>query len=325
MDKNTSQSKDSVLVTICCTAYNQEKFIKQCLDGFVMQKTKFRFEAVVHDDASTDNTAAIIKEYAGKYPEIIKPIFEKENQYSKHNGSLRRIMRENMRGKYIAMRGKYIATCEADDYWTDPYKLQKQVDILEADPNVSMVYTAFRTVDPNGDFMPRPIYEKYKKISFSGDILCQLISSGNFIMTLTTCIRRDVYKSNIMTQTQIGLDYLLFLTAALMGKAAYLSEETGCYRYSPQSEMNANLGYVKSSYIKAKKYFVKEFLNSGIKSYTIKRRICIYLAILENALTFYVKGIDKEYFDIVMNSKRKILLLIPVAIFRLTIKKIKRQ
>ena len=318
MDKNTSQSQDSVLVTICCTAYNQEKFIKQCLDGFVMQKTKFRFEAVVHDDASIDNTAAIIKEYAGKYPEIIKPIFEKENQYSKHNGSLRRIMRENMRGKYIA-------TCEADDYWTDPYKLQKQVDILEADPNVSMVYTAFRTVDPNGDFMPRPIYEKYKKISFSGDILCQLISSGNFIMTLTTCIRRDVYKSNIMTQTQIGLDYLLFLTAASMGKAAYLSEETGCYRYSPQSEMNANLSYVKSSYIKAKKYFVKEFLNSGIKSYTIKRRICIYLAILENALTFYVKGIDKEYFDIVMNSKRNILLLIPVAIFRLTIKKIKRQ
>lgn len=318
MNKDISKSQDSVFVTICCTAYNQEKYIRQCLEGFVMQKTQFSFEAIVHDDASTDNTAAIIKEYAGKYPEIIKPIFEKENQYSKHNGSLRRIMRENMRGKYIA-------TCEADDYWADPYKLQKQVDILEADSNVSMVYTAFRTVDPNGDFMPRPIYEKYKEISFSGDILCQLISSGNFIMTLTTCIRRDVYENDIIKQSNIGLDYLLFLTAASMGKAVYLPEETGCYRYSAQSEMNANLSYVKSSYIKAKKYFVKEFLNSGIKSYTIKRRICIYLAILENALTFYVKGIDKEYFDIVMNSKRKILLLIPVAIFRLTIKKIKRQ
>lgn len=318
MNKDISKSQGSVFVTICCTAYNQEKYIRQCLEGFVMQKTQFSFEAIVHDDASTDNTAAIIKEYAGKYPEIIKPIFEKENQYSKHNGSLRRIMRENMRGKYIA-------TCEADDYWTDPYKLQKQVDILEADSNVSMVYTAFRTVDPNGDFMPRPIYEKYKEISFSGDILCQLISSGNFIMTLTTCIRRDVYENDIIKQSNIGLDYLLFLTAASMGKAVYLPEETGCYRYSAQSEMNANLSYVKSSYIKAKKYFVKEFLNSGIKSYTIKRRICIYLAILENALTFYVKGIDKEYFDIVMNSKRKILLLIPVAIFRLTIKKIKRQ
>lgn len=316
MDKNTSQSQDTVLVTICCTAYNQEKFIKQCLDGFVMQKTKFRFEAVVHDDASTDNTAAIIKEYAGKYSEIIKPIFEKENQYSKHNGSLRRIMRENMRGKYIA-------TCEADDYWTDPYKLQKQVDILEADPNVSMVYTAFRTVDTNGDFMPRPIYEKYKEISFSGDILCQLISSGNFIMTLTTCIRRDVYESDIMTQTQIGLDYLLFLTAASMGKAVYLSEETGCYRYSPQSEMNANLSYVKSSYIKAKKYFVKKELNSGIKSFALKKRICLYIAILENALTFYVKNIDREYLHMVM-SKKRIIPLLPIAILTHLIKKMKR-
>ena len=125
-----------------------------------------------------------------------------------------------------------------------------------------------------------------------------------------------------MTQTQIGLDYLLFLTAASMGKAAYLSEETGCYRYSPQSEMNANLSYVKSSYIKAKKYFVKEFLNSGIKSYTIKRRICIYLAILENALTFYVKGIDKEYLHIVI-SKKRLIPLIPIAIFIRLINKIK--
>lgn len=310
---------DKPLVSICSITYNHAPYIRQCMDGFLMQKTNFPFEIIINDDCSTDGTTEIIKEYAAKYPDLIKPIFHEENQYKK-----------GVRGMFVKYvfpkaQGKYLALCEGDDYWIDPYKLQKQVDILEADPNVSMVYTAFRTVDPNGDFMPRPIYEKYKKISFSGDILCQLISSGNFIMTLTTCIRRDVYKSNIMTQTQIGLDYLLFLTAASMGKAAYLSEETGCYRYSPQSEMNANLSYVKSSYIKAKKYFVKEFLNSGIKSYTIKRRICIYLAILENALTFYVKGIDKEYFDIVMNSKRKILLLIPVAIFRLTIKKIKRQ
>lgn len=318
MDTNNYKVQNPILVTICCTAYNQEKYIRQCLDGFVMQKTQFCFEAVVHDDASTDNTAAIIKEYAEKYPEIIKPLFETENQYSKHNGSLRRIMRENMRGKYIA-------TCEADDYWTDPYKLQKQVDILESDPNVSMVYTAFRTVDSNGEFMLRPIYEKYKEISFSGNVLCQLINSGNFIMTLTTCIRRDVYESIIIKHSKIGLDYLLFLAAASIGKAVYLPEETGCYRYSAQSEMNANLSYVKSSYIKAKKYFVKEFLRSGKETFTLKKKISIYLAILENALTFYFKGIDKEYLDIVLNSRSKVFLLIPAAIFRLTIKKNKRQ
>ena len=75
------------LVSIRCITYNHEKYIRDALEGFVMQKTNFKFEAIVHDDASTDNTAAIIQEYAEKYPEIIKPIFETENQYSKHDGS----------------------------------------------------------------------------------------------------------------------------------------------------------------------------------------------------------------------------------------------
>ena len=120
-----------LMVTIRCTAYNQEPYIRDCLEGFVMQKTNFRFEAIVHDDASTDRTAAIIKEYAEKYPDIIKPIFETENQYSKHDGSLRRIMNEHMHGKYIA-------ECEGDDYWIDPLKLQKQVDFMERHPDFSL-------------------------------------------------------------------------------------------------------------------------------------------------------------------------------------------
>ena len=114
-----------LMVTIRCLAYNHEPYIRQCLDGFVMQKTNFRFEAVVHDDASTDGTAAIIKEYAEKYPNIIKPIFENENQYRKRDGSLKRIMNEHTHGKYVAL-------CEGDDYWIDPLKLQKQVDFMEA-------------------------------------------------------------------------------------------------------------------------------------------------------------------------------------------------
>ena len=304
-----------ILVSIKCTFYNHEPYLRQCLDGFVMQKTNFRFEAIVHDDASTDGSAAIIREYAEKYPDIIKPIYETENQYSKHDGSLRRVMN-------AACHGKYIAICEGDDYWTDPLKLQKQVDVLESDPNVSMVYTAFKTVDTNGNFMLRPIYERYKKISFSGDVLCQLINSGNFIMTLTTCIRRDVYENDIIKQSNIGLDYLLFLTAASMGKAVYLPQETGCYRYSAQSEMNANLSYVKSSYIKVKKYFVKRFLDLGIKSYSFKKRFRLYLAILENALTFYIKNVDKEYLFIVV-SKKRIIPLIPIAFFTHLINKLK--
>ena len=88
-----------IMVTIRCLVYNHEPYLRQCLDGFVMQKTNFPFEAVVHDDASTDRSSAIIREYADKYPDIIKPILETENQYSKHDGSLTRIMNAHMHGK----------------------------------------------------------------------------------------------------------------------------------------------------------------------------------------------------------------------------------
>lgn len=128
-------SESSPLLAIKCLAYNHEPYIRQCLDGFVMQKTDFPFIAIVHDDASTDKTADIIREYAEKYPDIIKPIFESENQYSKHDGSIRRII-----DKAIPESVKYIAICEGDDYWTDSCKLQKQVNFLESNSDYSMCF-----------------------------------------------------------------------------------------------------------------------------------------------------------------------------------------
>lgn len=129
-------AKIEPLVCIRCITFNHEPYIRDALEGFVMQKTNFPFVAIVHDDASTDKTADIIREYADKYPEIIKPIFEDENQYSKKDGSLSKIIRDA-----IANSGaKYIAMCEGDDYWTDPLKLQKQVDFLELHPDYSMCF-----------------------------------------------------------------------------------------------------------------------------------------------------------------------------------------
>ena len=125
---------DCPLLSIQCLVYNHEPYLRQCLDGFVMQKTDFPFEAIVHDDCSTDGSASIIKEYADKYPTIIKPIFEKENQYSKIGFSgINNIMLNQSKGKYIA-------SCEGDDYWTDPFKLQKQVDYMEAHPECGLVW-----------------------------------------------------------------------------------------------------------------------------------------------------------------------------------------
>ena len=113
--------QEQIQVTIICDAFNHAPYIRNTLDHFVNQRVNFPFEILIHDDASTDGTAEIIREYAEKYPDIIKPILETENQYSKHDGSLERIMNE-------AATGKYVAWCEGDDCWIDPLKLQKQVD-----------------------------------------------------------------------------------------------------------------------------------------------------------------------------------------------------
>ncbi|MBQ7288603.1 MAG: glycosyltransferase family 2 protein [Clostridia bacterium] len=120
--------KNDILVSVICTTYNHQKFIQSALDGFVMQKTNFSFEVLVHDDASPDGTAQIIREYAEKYPDIIVPILQTENQYSKGVLILNDIL-------YPKARGKYIAFCEGDDFWTDENKLQMQVDFLEKNPD----------------------------------------------------------------------------------------------------------------------------------------------------------------------------------------------
>lgn len=112
------------LVAIHCMVYNHAPFLRQCFDGFVMQQTEFPFVAIVHDDASTDNSADIINEYTTKYPDIFRPIYETENQYGKP-GAIFRIMLE------AGKDAKYTAFCEGDDYWTDPAKLQRQINFLE--------------------------------------------------------------------------------------------------------------------------------------------------------------------------------------------------
>lgn len=122
------------LIAIRCMVYNHEKYLRDTLEGFIMQKTDFPFVAIVHDDASIDNSRMIIKEYAKKNPKIIIPIYESENQYQKTNSKL-----EDIILKALSITGaKYIAMCEGDDYWTDPLKLQKQVDFLESHPDYVM-------------------------------------------------------------------------------------------------------------------------------------------------------------------------------------------
>lgn len=114
---------DNPIVTIRCLTYNHEAFIADALDSFLMQETTFPFEIIVHDDASTDNTRQIIESYYNKYPKIIKPLFEEQNQYSKNKKFLGDIIRNYAKGEYIAF-------CEGDDYWISKTKLQQQYEAL---------------------------------------------------------------------------------------------------------------------------------------------------------------------------------------------------
>lgn len=115
---------DPPLVSVCCITYNHEPYIRDAIEGFLMQETDFPFEVIIHDDASTDKTAEIVREYAEQYPQIIKPIFQTENQYSKGVG---------VSATYVwpRVQGEYIALCEGDDYWTDSKKLQIQIAEME--------------------------------------------------------------------------------------------------------------------------------------------------------------------------------------------------
>ncbi len=122
--------ESNIMVSVLCTAYNHEEFIKDAIEGVISQKTDFKYELIIHDDASTDGTAKIIEEYAEKYPGVIRTIFQAENQYQRCN-----IYKTFL---FPSIHGKYVAFCEGDDYWTDPGKLQAQVDVLEDNEQYSM-------------------------------------------------------------------------------------------------------------------------------------------------------------------------------------------
>lgn len=134
----------NVMVSVLCVTYNHQNYIRRCLESLVCQKTDFRYEIIVHDDASTDGTQDIIREYAEKYPNLIIPIIEKENQYSKEDN--------NLYASFISVAsGKYAAVIEGDDYWCDPDKLRLQVEALEAHPECAICVHATDTVDTKGE------------------------------------------------------------------------------------------------------------------------------------------------------------------------------
>lgn len=210
-----------IMVSVCCAAYNHEKYIRDALDGFVMQKTNFKFEVLIHDDASTDSTADIIREYEKKYPDIIKPMYQKENQYSKgiHITNTYQIPRA---------QGKYIALCEGDDYWTDPLKLQKQFDAMEKNPIINIC--AHRAV-----MVKEETKEAISEVApANSDTVLSveqvIVGEGGYVVTSSLFFKKNLFTNVPGFRKTFMIDYTLQIYGALSGGMLYLNDSMSAYR-----------------------------------------------------------------------------------------------
>jgi glycosyltransferase involved in cell wall biosynthesis len=208
--------KNKPLVSICCTTYNQEKYIQQCIEGFLKQKTNFEFEILIFDDASVDRAPQIITEIASNNPNITL-FLQEENQWCKNKYGL-------MDWLFPAASGKYIALCEGDDYWTDPFKLQKQVDFMEAHPDFSGVGTNAEVVYEYSD-RPKHLFKDYPEKILS---IHDFLESRPF-HTATFLFRKDAYKADF-PRAILSADRALYMLTACSGKIKLLSDVTSVYR-----------------------------------------------------------------------------------------------
>lgn len=217
------------LVSIVCITYNHAPYIKDALDSFLMQKTSFPFEIIIHDDASTDSTADIIHEYERKYPEIIRAIYQDENQYSQ---------RINFIGKYICplVRGKYIALCEGDDFWTDKEKLQRQFEALETHPDCHLCVhdvTVFNC--QQGIKTKRLPGGIFKQGVVSGTDIIKKANGYNtktctFFMKSSDYCEIQMHPPKFKQMSSVG-DEVNLLYFASIGNMFYIHDVMACYRY----------------------------------------------------------------------------------------------
>lgn len=211
-------NSDTPLLSIKCMTYNHEKYIAQCIEGFLIQKTSFPFEILIHDDCSTDRTESIVREYEVRFPNIIKGIYEIENQWEKKcNAHLKKID--------AAIKGKYIAICEGDDYWTDPLKLQKQVDFLEMNPEYSMCFHSAKIINELG------IADKLSGVVEEREYTANEVFKQWTAPTASLLFKREIYDlpMNDRYKPLYG-DIILILKAAKCGKLKGMSDQMSVYR-----------------------------------------------------------------------------------------------
>ena len=212
------------MVSVLCATFNHEDYLRQTLDSFLAQKTDFPFEVLVNDDASTDGTAEILREYAQRYPDVIRPFYQEENLYSRRMNVYDLVF-------FPAARGKYIALCEGDDYWNDPEKLQLQVDWLETHPDYSAcVHNSIGTFSDQPD---RVLFARTgdRDIPFE-----QVITGMSYAYHTSSILARREYilnppdYRNVAYEKGYFTDYAVGVRLCLEGKVRFLDRCMSVYR-----------------------------------------------------------------------------------------------
>ena len=213
-------------VSIICTVYNKEPWLKKTIDSFLAQETEFAYEIILVDDASSDGSRSIIQDYQTNYPDLIRAFYQNENQ--------------GIAKTWVAIckeaRGQYIARCDGDDFWLDPLKLQKQVDLLESKPDCKWSNTDFDIYDEQGTLVSKagfanhtiPLADTYEK----------MLATRGFTMASTWLVDRDLMlevnqELDLTTSDDtFNLQLELFQRTSL----AYLNEATVAYTINQGSD-----------------------------------------------------------------------------------------
>lgn len=279
-DKN---SLSEPIVSVCCLAYNHEKTIADAIEGIVSQKAPFKFELIIHDDASTDKTAEIIKDYAARYPDIIKPILQTENQYYNCNLAKEFLMPN------VSPSSKYIAICEGDDYWSDSGKLALQVEAMRENPERTLCFHAVNQLNPSGEF------EICRPLKKSGDVSADLIikRGGMFCPSVSLLFRRDIADMWPDFRCKADVyDYPLQILAAISGKAYYIDKIMGVYRFAGDNSWTAeHSGSSDNKHIENEKNWLEMFnrYSQNKYSYAVNYHLAHF------SLCEYRKSFDKRF------------------------------
>lgn len=239
------------MVSISCITYNHEQFIAQTLEGFLNQQVDFGYEILIHDDASTDRTADIIRDYAQSYPELIKPVVQTDNQYSKG-------LRVGAVYNFPRAMGKYMAFCEGDDFWTDSLKLQQQVEYMEANPNCSLCFHTVDVVDPEGCYTGSIVkpYPSSQLVPIEDIIL----GVGEYHRTCSLLARTELLRQlpDFYHHAPAG-DLALILYLASQGSVYFLDEAMSAYRAGVEGSWTSRLNESTEQQVKVRTGLLRMF------------------------------------------------------------------